>query len=292
MITRQEAKRLDKFYTKKDLAAELYNKTVEVLSLSGNEKFLEPSAGSGNFSRLLKNVDAYDIKPEADGITQADFLKLKIDGTDYISIGNPPFGSRCRLAIDFFEKCAKHSKAIAFVVPVTFLKWSVQSELNNNFSLIYSEQLDESSFTFMGDDYELRCCFQIWTRNDVYKDMVDLRIKRRPPVSHSDFNIWQHNATEGSRKYIDEDWEIATWRQGYKDYNSYFTRKDYDWLKEQVYNTNLQFFYIQPLNEKARKIILNMNFDNLAKRNMSTPGFGKGDFVAYYEELEKQLKPE
>lgn len=287
MITRQEAKRLDKFYTKSDLANRLYEKTVEVLGLTGEERFLEPSAGSGNFSRLLKNVDAYDIKPEGEGITQANFLDLDLSIKDYISIGNPPFGSRCRLAIDFFQKCANHSRAIAFVVPVTFLKWSVQSELNSNFSLIYSEQLEENSFTFMNGDYELRCCFQIWTNNKYYPDVKDLRIKRRPPVSHSDFKIWQHNATEGSRKYVEEPWEIATWRQGYKDYNSVFTRKDYDWLKEQVYNTNLQFFYIQPLNEKARTIISKMNFDNLAKRNMSTPGFGKGDFVAYYEEIEK-----
>ena len=28
-----------------------------------------------------------------------------------------------------------------------------------------------------------------------------------------------------------------------------------------------------------------MDFNNLAARNTSTPGFGKGDFVSYYEEL-------
>lgn len=285
MITKQEAKRLDKFYTKENLASALYAKTVQVLQLTGDELFLEPSAGGGSFSKLLKNVEAYDIKPEADGIIEADFLKLTLTKNDYITIGNPPFGSRCSLAIEFFEKCARHSKAIAFVVPVTFLKWSVQSLLNQDFSLAYSEQLDENSFTFMDGDYELRCCFQIWTRKSNYPNIKDLRIKHRPAVSHPDFKIWQHNATEGSRKYIDEPWEIATWRQGYKDYNSIFTRADYDWLHEQVYNTNLQFFYIQPLTEKARDIISNMDFNKLAKRNMSTPGFGKGDFVAYYEEL-------
>ena len=31
--------------------------------------------------------------------------------------------------------------------------------------------------------------------------------------------------------------------------------------------------------------ILNMDFNLLAERNTSTPGFGKGDFVSYYNEL-------
>lgn len=285
MTTRTEAKRLDKFYTKADLAQELINKTIDVLGLTGEELFLEPSAGCGNFSKHLKNVHAFDIKPEASGITQADFLQLELDRTDYITIGNPPFGSRCRLAVDFFEKCAKHSKAIAFVVPVTFLKWSVQSLLNKDFALIYSHQMDENSFTFMGDDYELRCCFQIWVKKSDYPGVKDLRIPSRPSISHSDFKIWQHNATVGSRKYVEEPWEIATWRQGYKDYNNVFTREDYDYIKEQVYTTNTQFFYIQPLTDKAREVIKRMDFNKLARRNMSTPGFGKADFVAYYEEL-------
>lgn len=289
-ITRQEANRLDKFYTKQWVAELLYKKTLQVLGLKGDELFLEPSAGQGSFSRLLSNFEAYDLKPEADNITEADFLEVDLKHSDYITIGNPPFGRRCSLAVDFFEKCAKHSKAIAFIVPVTFMKWSVQSSLNKDFALIYNLQLDEESFTFLGDDYSIRTCFQIWVRKKDYEVEQDLRIQSRPPTSHSDFELWQHNATEGSRKYVEEDWEIATWRQGYKDYNQVFTRADYQWLKEQVYNTNLQFFFIKPLNQTARKVIEQMDFNKLAKRNMSTPGFGKGDFVSYYEEVKHILK--
>lgn len=290
LLTNKTDRQLDKFYTKTDLAKELYAITLKELNLTGDELFLEPSAGAGSFSKLLKNVHAYDIKPETDGVIAADFLTLELDETDYITIGNPPFGSRCGLAIDFFEKAALHSKAIAFVVPVTFLKWSVQKGLNSNFKLIYSEQLPEDSFTFQGNSYEVRCCFQIWVKSDsdLAEDKSNLRILSNPPISHPDFKIWQHNATEGSRKYLEEDWEIATWRQGYKDYNKLFSRDDYNELKDMVYNTNLQFFYIKPLNEKAREIILNMDFNKLAKRNMSTPGFGKGDFVAYYMEHLKE----
>ena len=44
-------------------------------------------------------------------------------------------------------------------------------------------------------------------------------------------------------------------------------------------------FFVKFLNQKAKDIILKMDFNNLATRNTSTPGFGKGDFVSYYEEL-------
>lgn len=38
--------------------------------------------------------------------------------------------------------------------------------------------------------------------------------------------------------------------------------------------------------EIAEKKIKKMNFKQLAARNTSTPGFGKGDFVSYYNEID------
>jgi hypothetical protein len=49
-----------------------------------------------------------------------------------------------------------------------------------------------------------------------------------------------------------------------------------------------QFFFIKPLTEEAREIIMSMDFNALAERNTSTPGFGKGDFVSYYIELKER----
>ena len=48
----------------------------------------------------------------------------------------------------------------------------------------------------------------------------------------------------------------------------------------------IQFFFIKPLNEIAEKKIKKMDFKQLAARNTSTPGFGKGDFVSYYNEID------
>lgn len=169
------------------------------------------------------------------------------------------------------------------------MKWSVQKELYPSFKLISYLYLTPQSFTENGEPYSVRTLFQIWAKsNTEYDKNIDLRLQKTPPITHPDFQIWQHNATEQSRSTVDQNWEIATWRQGYKDYNNIFTREDYDWLRQQVYTTNQQFFFIKPLNDKARKIITQMDFNALAGRNTATPGFGKGDFVSYYMELEHQ----
>lgn len=281
---------LDKFYTKPEMAKSCYNFLLENIPSIEEEYFLEPSAGDGSFLNFLNNYFAIDIAPEKNGIEKTDFLKWKPDRFDYVTIGNPPFGSRSKLAIEFFNKASKCSKVIAFIVPVSFMKWSVQKQLNENFALLNYFYLDKNSFLSRGKDYSIRTVFQIWVnRKSIFYNGIDKKLKKAPPIKHDDFLIWQHNATVQSRKTVDEDWEIATWRQGYKDYNNLFFRKDYEWLKNQVYTTNQQFFFIKPLTEEARKIILSMDFCSLAERNISTPGFGKGDFVSYYIELKEQL---
>lgn len=281
---------LDKFYTQREVAMNCFNFLNNKITLSDDVIFLEPSAGAGVFLEFLPNYIALDIAPEAETIEKQDFLKYHIEKTDFITIGNPPFGTRSKLAIDFFNKAAEISEVIAFIVPVSFMKWNVQKNLNNNFCLIDFMYLEPESFTDKGKPYSIRTVFQIWIKkNSQYDNGIDLRLKKQPPISHPDFNIWQYNATPEAEKFIDEDWEIATYRQGRYDFNKIFTRTDYDSIKEQMIGEKKkQFFFIKPLTEEARKIILNMDFNALAARNTTTPGFGKGDFVSYYTELKSK----
>lgn len=284
------AKKLDKFYTKSEVAKDLIQKTKEILLLKEDTEWIEPSAGSGRFSKELSNCLAYDIYPEDTSVIKQDFLLLTPEKKDFITIGNPPYGKKSALAIQFLNHAATFSNAIAFIVPVTFLKWSVQKEISSDLKLIYSETLKEDSFTFLDQNYSIRTCFQIWTKKD-FSALPDLRLKKAPPISlPKEFNIWQHNATAASRKYVEEPWKYATWRQGYKDYNQLFTREDYSFLKEAVEATNQQFFFFQPLTEEAEEVFLKMDLNELSKRNMSTPGFGKGDFVQFYLETKNRAK--
>lgn len=278
---------LDKFYTKKEIAKNCYDFLLSTLPNVVNKRFLEPSAGNGAFLDYLKDYIALDIKPEDGRITQQNFLEYSTNENNLITIGNPPFGHRSILAIQFFNIASEFSDVIAFIVPVSFMKWGVQKELNSNFKLLNYYFLDPESFLNDGEPYSIRTVFQIWVKENTEYDLgINKRILSTPPISHNDFDIWQYNATKQAENVVEEDWEIATYRQGYHDYNQLFTHDDYAYIKEKMINRpKQQFFFIKPKTEIARKIILSMDFNNLAERNTSTPGFGKGDFVSYYNEL-------
>lgn len=283
---------LDKFYTQDHVAKQCFEFLHSQLNISENAIYLEPSAGAGSFINLLSHYIALDIAPEDDRIKKQDYLKYEVDKENFITIGNPPFGNRSKLAIDFFNKAATMSDVIAFIVPVSFMKWSVQKNLSSNFALYNYMYLEPESFSFNGEPYSIRTIFQIWVKKgSQYDNGTNLRLIKQPPISHEDFEIWQYNATPEAVKYVEEDWKYATYRQGYHNYNQIFTRKDYNYIKEKMTadKKKQQFFFIKPLTEEAENLILNMDFNALAERNTATPGFGKGDFVSYYIERKNKI---
>lgn len=91
---------------------------------------IEPSAGSGAFSLPLEEkfgsymtVHAFDLEPKHPSVTKQDFLtldfaKLELPPKDFVlGIGNPPFGSKSKLAKQFWEKLAPVCGYCAFIVP-------------------------------------------------------------------------------------------------------------------------------------------------------------------------------
>lgn len=267
----------DKFYTKPEVAKQCYQILKNIYPNIDQKQFLEPSAGDGSFISILPNCVAYDILPEKEGIIQQDFLSLQPDGKQYVVIGNPPFGKRSKMAINFFNHSTLFGDIIAFILPVSFMKWSVQKELNKDFKLIYYNFLEPESFLVNKKSYSVRCVFQVWAR----ESQIDLRLKSAPPTKHPDFHLWQYNATEQAKKYIDENWKYAVYRQGYKDYSILFTQKNKEQIKQEM-EQNIQFFFIEPLTQQAEEFVKNCDFTLLAEMNTSTPGFGKGDFISLY----------
>lgn len=270
--------KLDKFYTKPEVARQCVDFLQEKLPLTGKEQYLEPSAGAGAFLPYLSNVIALDIKPEGPRIQQQDFLSYH--ATCDICIGNPPFGSRSTTAVEFFNHAAELCSIIAFILPVSFMKWGVQKQLAKDWKLYDYFYLPPNSFTDNGKEFSARCIFQIWTKENYGKN---LRLLKAPPISHSDFQLWQYNATPQAFSCIDQDWTYAVYRQGYKDYSILFTQENYEEIKEMM-KKNIQFFFIKPLTEQADEFVRACDFCALAERNISTPGFGKADFVGYYIE--------
>lgn len=279
---------LDKFYTKPEIAQQCVNYLKKLIPISSDDILLEPSAGCGNFLKALTdyNVVAYDIKPEGENIIQQDFLQLESEYKDYITIGNPPFGKRSKLAIQFFNKAATISKVIGFIIPNTFAKWSVQKNLHKDWKLIGSMDIPSNSFTSDGKDFQVNCIFQVWVREDQPGD--NLRLLYSPAISCEDFKCWQYNATQQAKKYVYEDWDYAFWRQGYNNYNNYFTKEDKEQVIDIVNNTNKQMFFVHCNTQEAHEIIQSMDLNELAQSNLSVPGFGKADFVMYFLDLKNK----
>lgn len=179
---------LDKFYTVVDVAQNCVSKTKELVGFD-YDVVLEPSAGSGNFFDLLpSNRLGLDIAPEHSSVIQQDYLKWKWDPKlTYLVIGNPPFGTNASLAKEFFNYSARFAEVIAFILPRTFRKISVQNQLDLRFSLLYDEVLPVKSFTLEGKAYAVPCTFQIWKRSSVARQKITL------PMTHPDF-IWTESA--------------------------------------------------------------------------------------------------
>lgn len=171
---------LDQFYTKKYIAEICYNKILEMFSEKKFSIFFEPSAGSGAFyDRFPINKRlGIDLDPKSDEIEKKDFFDYVAPVGEIIAtIGNPPFGKNASLAVKFFNKAAEFSEIIAFIVPKTFQKKSVQNKLNLNFWLLLSMDLPKYSFLLNNESYNVPCCFQIWKKSEVKRQVSPISLE-------------------------------------------------------------------------------------------------------------------
>lgn len=175
----------EQFYTPKELAKTLSNKVAQVIGGLTNRTVIEPAGGTGSFVSAAKDLGAkkvvsFDIEPKADGVILADFLTNEIKGiTDAVTISNPPFGRNNSLSIPFFNKAAKHSQYIAFIVPRSWRKWSVINRLDRNFHLIHDEDLaidyvDETG-EMLWQKARLNTCFQIWEKRETQRELIKVK---------------------------------------------------------------------------------------------------------------------
>ena len=151
----------DKYYTSSELAEYVVNKTKEIIGENNITEYLEPSAGSGIFLDYLdKPYLAYDLYPEDDRIVKQDYLTLDLEyKKGRCIIGNPPYGIKNTLSVQFYKKSITFGEYISFILPI--------SQLNNNqqmyeFDLIYSENLGKRVYS----DREVHCCLNIYKKNN------------------------------------------------------------------------------------------------------------------------------
>ncbi|MDW9459350.1 hypothetical protein GOA57_05170 [Sinorhizobium meliloti] len=285
-------RQLDKFYTKPSIAKDCYIVFKDILQDAKIEDrnllFIEPSAGSGAFLDIIQEPKlGFDISPD-DPLTirKNDFLRGNL--LEFLNdqerqkqlafIGNPPFGTKSKLAIAFVNKALEYSNIVGFVVPLQFRKWSVQSKIVQNARLILDKELPENAFQFMGKDYKVRCCFQVWALESFPGTFPNLRLTEKPAIDHPDFVMYQYNRTEQARKFFDYDWDFAVPRQGYLDYSiRAYSKKECD--------PKHQWIFFKATDEAALERLRKLDFERLSRKNIGIPGFGKADVVQEYEAL-------
>jgi predicted RNA methylase len=160
----------DQFYTKPEVASHCINIIEKLVPKRNRKVMIEPSAGTGAFipsKKIYESLYCFDIDPKDNKITKLDFLNDEFDiggvSPEFVTVfGNPPFGRVCSLAIKFINKSAELADTVAFILPKTFKKYSIQNRVNPEFFLIYSEDLPKKCFIFDGSEYDVPCVFQIW----------------------------------------------------------------------------------------------------------------------------------
>ena len=173
-------KEKDQFFTPLATSKYCYSKFIQVMNKNGdcenNYTFIEPSAGSGSFLKLLPHEKriGLDIEPKCEEIIKQDFLEWHPhENKKYIVIGNPPFGLRGQLALKFINHSSTFADYVCFILPQLFESdgKGVPRKRVTGLNLIHSEKLNSNFESPDNKPVNVECIFQIWSKfhkNDLY----------------------------------------------------------------------------------------------------------------------------
>jgi hypothetical protein len=166
-------KEKDQFFTPPETAKYCYNKFIEIINRYGdnvdNYTYIEPSAGSGNFLKLLPTNRriGLDIEPLLEEIEKCDFLDWEPkENTKFTVIGNPPFGLRGNLALRFINHASKFSDYVCFILPQLFESdgKGVPRKRVIGLNLIHSEKINSVFISPENKEIKVECIYQIWSK--------------------------------------------------------------------------------------------------------------------------------
>lgn len=147
---------LDQFFTRPDIARHCHASLISFIQRDGGDieamRFVEPSAGTGAFLSLLppERRIGLDIMAQSSEITETDFLEWEPQPGDssIAVIGNPPFGYRAWLALQFVNHAASFAEYVGFILPMVFQsdgKGSPKRRVRG-LHLVQTELLPQGSF--------------------------------------------------------------------------------------------------------------------------------------------------
>jgi len=160
----------DQFFTPKCIAKKCWDTFNREVKINIEDyTFIEPSAGDGNFLHILpKGSIGLDIEPRTNGIQTQDYLNWKPTDLSkkYIVFGNPPFGLRGHLALNFINHSYNFADYVCFILPQLFEsdgKGSPRKRVKK-YNLIYSEKLSAKFYNPENKEVNVNCVFQIWSK--------------------------------------------------------------------------------------------------------------------------------
>jgi len=173
----------DAYFTPREIAQDAISLGVKTVGCDW-DMVIEPSAGDGAFSDYLGEyfpcpVEAIDIAPRSPQISQRDFMTYKPPPQfgNILVIGNPPFGRNGAGVRKFFNHAAKWATVIAFIVPKSFRRPDKFNGLDTMFHQVLDTDLCSGKMKFHVPDggfKEVNCCFQIWERRRIPRNIVKL----------------------------------------------------------------------------------------------------------------------
>jgi len=171
---------LDKFYTIPAISEKCISVVGSKYDWDKWDLVIEPSAGNGSFLTkipITKKI-GFDISPEHTDIIKKDFFDYRPPSeiTNILVIGNPPFGKISSLAVKFFNHSAEWCSVIAFIIPKTFRRVSLQNRLHEKFHIVHDEEIPTEPCSF-SPPMSVKCCFQIWEKRAEDRSIIKLTTK-------------------------------------------------------------------------------------------------------------------
>lgn len=165
----------DQFFTPASLAQkcwDIFRREITNAPIA-EYTFIEPSAGDGSFLKILPEGSiGLDIEPRFSGIQKQDYLSWSPPagagaGAKYIVFGNPPFGLRGHLALNFINHSYAFADYTCFILPQLFEsdgKGSPRKRVKG-YNLIYSEGVSAMFYNPDNQGVKVNGVFQIWSKH-------------------------------------------------------------------------------------------------------------------------------
>ncbi len=262
----------EKYFTPPEVALKCVSIVAEHFDLCSFDRIVEPCVGDRAFFDLMPRDRrvGIDLDPIGDDVDQGNFLTWFPPTGDarVLTMGNPPFGQRAALAIQFLSKACEFSDVVAFILPRSFNKYTFQNRVNRHFHLVDAIDLD-AEFHVESGVKMVRTTFQVWERK------LELRSLIQAESTHPDFSMKHAHLSRVTPEELAElcsNFDFAIAQVG-----SNFIPKDPATL------TRGSYWFVRENIPGVRFVFERLDFAFLDDMNTAHKSLGKPDIVAAYK---------